>query len=265
MSTPANNPENSFLGTAEFSFSEGATTVTQARALGFRDFGNLKAFSLDPKGDDKPHKGSYRGVVRVDKRKRVGLELAYKLTADEYHSLSLALLWMGRNETGRVGQPGYAAAPGMPIPFSATNPGLPERWYDLISPGNTRVRDITSVTFSALAEGADFELDRKLGRVRFFAAQTAALTPTLTGAAIDPAGPKGFGVITPMQAGARSGMGRLVIYQESDRNNIFLTHDDFTCDLTVDGSPDLKSDDWSDYSINVAITRLPGAVFHSND
>ena len=261
---PNNNPANYFLGTAEFSFCEGANTVAQAAALGFRDFGNLKAFSSTPGGDDKNHKGSYRGTVRTDRRKQVGLELGYKLTGDEFHGLSLALLWLGTNDTGSFfTQTALAAVPGGAITFSAGSPSSPLKWYDLFSSTGTRVRNLTAVTIATKTEGVDFEVDYRLGRIRFITAQTAAVTPTLSAAAIAAGDPLSMFRITPVTAGVKSGMGRLNVFEENPTTGgLVLAHEDFSCDLSVDGNPDLKNDDWSDYSVNVLITSLAGAVYY---
>ena len=48
MATPAHNLTALLLGTAEFSFAEGALSAADGRAKGYVDFGNVVAFTIQP-------------------------------------------------------------------------------------------------------------------------------------------------------------------------------------------------------------------------
>lgn len=262
--TPSNNPDYSLIGTGEFSFCEAAKTPAQALVLGYKDIGNIKTFNLDPGGDAKKHKGSYRGVVRTDRTRKTGLELAYKLTADEYGVLAMRLMFMGTSTGVQSAQAALAAAAGSAITFSAQAPSKSDRWYDLLNAGGSRVLSLTGATFVGKTEGTDFEVDYRLGRVRFMTAQTAALTPTLTAGAIVAGGVGSMNQINPMTVGTLSGMARLHVFDEDNFNNLVFSHVDFGCDISLESATDVKSDDWNDYSVMVSLTNPPGTVWHRN-
>jgi hypothetical protein len=80
------------LGTS----SAGQFTPTGLRALPASYtslvFGNISKFAPLPKAIVKEHKGSYAGVLAIDKRRRQEKSLAYKIVTDEFPAAVLALI-----------------------------------------------------------------------------------------------------------------------------------------------------------------------------
>jgi hypothetical protein len=130
--------------------------------------------------------------------------------------------------------------------------------YDVLDINGARVRDLTAVTFASKAEGVDFEVDYKLGRVRFLTSQTASVTPSITAAAIASGDANSLYGLTPLSQNVFQGIGRLVVFDENRRNQIALAHEDFGCEVEIDGGADVKTDDYSDLSLMVSVTNPLG-------
>ena len=264
MTTPAHNLDALLIGNAEFSFALGATNPAQAAAMGFRDYGNLKAFQVDSKGDDKMHYGSYRGrLIRDDIRKQK-LELNYKLTCDEWTPATLKHLFFGT-----IGSPytraAIAAVPGTALAFSNGTPSDPRLWYDILDAAGNRVRDLVAVTFTGKVENTDFTVDYKLARVQVLLVQTAALTPTITAAAVAAGGPTSMVSMTPLGQNLFNGIGRLVIFDQNNQQQVVIEHVDFGCQVEITGTTDVKADDYSDIALMVSVTSPLGEVFTRPD
>ena len=260
---PTNNPNLALIGNGEFSFAKGARTVAEAQVIGWRDFGNLTTFSIDSSSDAKEHMGAYRGQTIRDRTRRSGLKLGYKFTADEVSGLTLALALMGDETGSYTSQGASAAVAGTPLVFSGGAPSVAGRFYDVLAADGTRVRDLAAITFqgTTLVENTDYEVDRKLGRVRFLTARTATVTPLITALGIAAAGVGSFQRINPLKTGIQRGLGRLVCFDDDDRNNVKLLHENFGCEVAVDSATDVKTDDWAGLSIMVTLGLPRGEVF----
>ena len=254
------------LGTCEFSFSEGAATHAAALALGYRDMGNVIGYSINPSSDLKEHVGCYRGVTRVDASRVINARLAYKLQLDEFSLQNVAFLFMGTAQADWVQATTTGAADS--LPFVAGTPMKIGYWYDLRR-GGVRVRSILTITITGFAKDTDYELDAEQGRIRFLTTtltDTARTTPvsvvipTLTNSSIVAGSAKSMKVLTPLLQTRRSGMARLGVFDGASANYIALSHEDFSCDITLDGNVDGGSTDYGKFSLNVLVTSIPGSV-----
>ena len=260
---PPHNLNALLIGTGEFSFALGATTPAAAAIQGYRDFGNITAFQIDASGEDKKHYGSYRGVTRKDDLRKQKIELGYKLTCDEWDLAKLQFLFFG-TPNGVITRAAIAAVAGTPLPFSPANPSQSKLFYDVMDAAGNRVRELTAVTFPAKQEGTDFEVDYRMGRVRFLTPQTAALTPTVTAVGIAAGDPGSLYANVPLTQNVFNGIGRLVLFDEGNPQNIVMEHTDFSCQVEVDGTPDVKGDDYSTLALMVSVSGIVGNTYFRN-
>ena len=253
--SPPHNLDALLIGTGEFSFALGATSVAQANQLGYRDFGNVKAFQVDASGEDKEHFGSYRGILARDDNRKQKIKVGYKLTNDEWSYNTLKHLFFA-TPIGNYLRAALAAVAGTPIPGTA---GL---FFDVMDANGNRVRQLTAVTFPNKTEGTDFEVDYTLGRVRFLTPQNAALTPTITAAAVAAGSPGSLITSAPLTQNIFKGFGRLVCFDENPVQPVMWEHTDFGCQVEISGTPDVKGDDYSDMSLSVIVTSPAGVLFN---
>jgi hypothetical protein len=255
----AKNLEALLLGTGEFKFAEGATAATAGTpAKPYKSLGNVKAFSMQPENTKVEHKGSYRGIKRVDRTKVTEVKAGYVLTLDEFADLNLLMLFYGAAAAGFT-QAAASSANGDAMDFSA-NAAVIGAWYDLKIAG-ARVRNLTAVTISTLTEGTDFVLDKELGRIRFLTAQSTSRTPVITAPAITISSAEYLKGITPLQSATKSGIGSLAIFDENTPK-VVLEHHSFGCDLSLEGQPNIDGENYSEMQIKVQITDPVGTVHH---
>lgn len=263
MATPKHITDAVLIGTGEFSIAVGASTPAAAQLIGYKDFGNVKVFDVSAEGEKKEHYGSYRGTQvrdRLDNRK---LKIGYKLTCDEWTADMLSYFFFGK-QNGSLTRSALAAAAGTAQAFAAGTPSDVNKWYDILDASGVRHRFLTGVTFASKTEGTDFELDLTLGRVRWLTVQTASVTPTITAPAIVAGDNNNLAIVDPLTQGLIQGMCRLVCFDELSRQNIVFDHVDFYGQLALDGSPSIKGDDYSDYSIMVNVGTPRGKIFVRN-
>jgi hypothetical protein len=241
-----------YIGSAQFSFADGAITPAAAQAIGFRDFGNLKAFSTQSKTETKPHKGSYDGIKRRDKTFVTETEVGYQLDSDELGSDNLAFFVYG-SQGGALTQVARTAAAA-----DALSSPVAGRWYDLLI-GGARVRELTAVAITsttAVVEDVNYVIDYDSGRIRFITTPPGTITsilltaPALTSTAA-------IKTVKPGTTPIRRGMGRLKVY-DSD-GLIRLDHPDFYCELTPNGSVSF-GDDAASGKVDVNIIQKIGTL-----
>jgi hypothetical protein len=255
---PKHNIPALLIGTAEFSFSEGVSTVAATLLNGWLDIGNIKAFTPQAKPDNKQHKGSYRGVKRTDKTVRASSEILYQLKADEWNHKLMELMF-GASAGTDFTQAIQSAVSADSLLFTAPIPSGTQKWYDVMVAG-ARIRALTTVTIATLVEGTDFEVDLLLGRVRFLASQTATRVPVVTAAAITAGSNGSFKGLKPFGNVDKKGMGRLVVYDQESTGIVVLDHQDFSCELSLSASGEVTGEDFSEITIDVTVTNLPGNV-----
>ena len=161
---------------------------------------------------------------------------------------------------GPITRAALAAVAGTAIPFSNAAPSNPQFHYDVLDANGNRVRNLTAVTFPGLQENTNFVVDYIMGRVRFLTAQAAPLTPTVTAVAIVAGDVNSLNQIVPMAQSLFQGMGRIVIFDEDTNQQVVFEHTDFSCEVEITGTADVKNDDYSDLSLMVSITGLVGNV-----
>ena len=141
---PPHNLDALLLGTAEFRFSKGATSVADAAVKGYRDFGNLKVATPATDIQTEDHMGSYRGKLRKDKRVAKSSELTYKITSDEWNTGNVVVAF-GGTITDVVTQASSAASPGDTLDqllFTTLYPAHKDVSYPLLK-SETQVYGIT--------------------------------------------------------------------------------------------------------------------------
>lgn len=256
---PLHNLIALLIGTGEFSFSEGATSVADAQARGYLDFGNIVAFTPEAALTKEEHMGSYRGVRRADKTVITENGFSYKLRCDEWNKKNIELLFSATATTGHT-QAALSAVAGAVLGFTAV-PAKVGYWYDLKTAGGARLFDVTTVTITAKVENTDFVIDGKLGRIRFLTPQAADLTPTITAPAIVAGAAASFLGMTPLADPVKQGYGRIFLYDQNDANKLVLAHVDFSCEVSVDSASEIDGTSFTDMTMDVKLGAELGTVF----
>lgn len=260
MATPQHNTSALLIGTGEFSAAFGANTVAQAAAIGYRDFGNITAFEITPAGEEKKHFGSYRGVQRKDDQRKRKTEVGYKLTCDEFNAEMLKFALYGTNN-GDNARSALAAVTGGVLTFSIGSPSGTILWYPVLDASGNHVTNLTALTIASKVEGTDFEVDYTQGMIRFLVSQTASVTPTISAPAIAAGGALYMRKIQPLQQSQVNAIGRLVCFDENTLNPVVFKHVNFSCQISIDGNPSVKADDYSSLGLMISVGQLVGDVY----
>lgn len=346
---PTHNLVALLLGTGEFSFSENAINPADTFVKGWRDFGNIMAFTPDIKPTKLQHVGSYRGVRRVDRQVISQTQTNYKIKVDEANLENVRIMY-GTTDTSPFTQGALSAASGQPFGFG-TVAAVIGFWYDIMTAGggqqlsgvtvattgtgvalgdtftvaggtttqatvvkataidsagkllavsivtpgvysvlpttpNTpatsgsgtgvtlnlsyapivavQLRNLTTVTISALVEGTDFVLDLLNGRIKFLTAQATNRTPVITCPAIAAGDDASFFGLVPMANPTKRGYGRLTVYDQNQPTKVVLQHYNFSCDITLDATSEIDGTKWNDNTIDVLVTSDVGTLYVRN-
>jgi hypothetical protein len=246
------------MATAEFKFSLNATSAANAIVRGYRDIGNLVLCGFQPEKQEVSHKGSYRGVRRKDKTFIIDAGLKYRLQADELGPKNLMLALFGEATTGFT-QTAKSAVSGDALAFSGTAAVL-GFWYPLTISG-ARVREITTVTIATLTEGTDFEVDKKLGLIRFLTAQSTDRTPVITAAAVTASDTAALSGIVPLAETVQRGFGELALFDDNHPNDLVYHHVDFGCDVYFDSMDEFTGEDVAKETLIVEVTTPVGVAY----
>lgn len=218
------------LGTGEFSFAAGATSLVAAQLIGWQDFDNVTTFSIQTKNDKVEHLGSYRGVRRLDVTKFKRITAGYQLKFDALDPVKVALMYYGTVGTN------YTQVVRAAVAADALSSPVKNRWYDLNISG-ARVRELTLVTIvmgsGSVTEDTDYVIDYKTGRIFWKITPGAITSITLTAPAILVTSPNTFARITPMNQPSLKGMARLTVW--NDDGSLVLDHHDFYCEIFPEG------------------------------
>lgn len=230
------------IGTGEFSFANGATSVTAAQLIGWDDFDNVTTGSIQSKSATKEHKGSYRGIRRVDKTHATDTKVGYQLKFDAIDAKKLVYVFRGTRLANYTQVIRTAAA----VDAIAT-PTI-GKWYDILVAA-VRVREITTLATSVGVEDTDFVVDYKTGRIRSLTA-TGFGTLTVTAPAILVTSTNTFARITPATTPIARGMGRLSVW--NDDGTLVLEHYDFYCEVFPSADPNINDSDMElTFDVNV--------------
>ena len=266
MATNSNlqNIRSMVIGTtAEFSFAENAPSAAVSGGVSypFKDFGNLTVVDVDSSIETEARIISVRGLRRQISNEPTLTKLGFKLKSNEADPQKLGYAF-NASITGAFTQSALTATAGQALNF-ATAAAVIGQWYQLRTSGGVAVRNCTAVTIAAKVEGTDFVLDLLLGRIRFLAAQSASLTPTITCSAVtaDPSD-LAMTVLNPMQTAIRRGYGRISFFDRDATNKVFLDYVDFNCEVTLEGSG-LNSQDGkgaAEVSLMVTVLDVQGSL-----
>lgn len=173
----------------------------------WRDVGNVTAFTIAQESETKEHKSSLQGLQVIDLEVAVSQKMTISFTLDELNANNLSRFLSGKyigldNDTGSSGLANGAAiasddaliASGSRNYFIDTDATdrVHDVWYDIVlslpiigvtnapcidfeSQANqaitVRKQDTTNIAAdgTALTEGTHYELDRRMGRIRFLA------------------------------------------------------------------------------------------------
>lgn len=247
------------IGTGEFSFAVGATTTTAGGINGpFTDVGNVTAFQIQPETTRQDHRGSYRGIKRLDKSVITAADAKYLIRIDEWKKDNLLYLFYGDDGTAWT-QSSQSSASADALDFSSTAAVI-GKWYDVTVSG-ARVRDLTALTIATLTENTDFVVDYELGRVRFLTAQSASRTPTISANAITSSDAKYLYGVTPLANPSRSGIGRLTCFDQSESAKVVFDHVDFGCEVSINGQPEVDGENYSNIELMVSVTSPVGTLY----
>lgn len=260
MATPKHNLKALVVGTGEFSFSEGAASAAETLLKGWLDFGNIVAFTPAMEASTEEHMGSYRGIRRKDKTISTENALQYTIKADEWNAALLKILF-GATAGAGLAQSAITATAGSAWLFTSPSPSGTQKWYDVKDASGVRIRKLTALTIATLTEGTDFEVDYLLGRVRFLVTQTATRTPTITCSAITAGSVDSYIPLTPFGDVIKQGFGRLVCYDQNDNNVIVYSHEDFSCEVTLDSSSEMGGTGIGELALKVVVTDTVGLVY----
>lgn len=245
------------MGTAEFSFALNCSTIAAAFAAGYVDFGNIVSFTNKLDTQKVEHKGSWRGVRTLDATYVTESKHQYTLKCDEWNKQTLQILFGGDIGTPFT-QAAWTAQAFDTFGFTAV-PAVIGRWYDLLKAG-VHYRNTSTVTIAAKVEGTDFVVDIKLGRVKFLTSQAADLIPLVTNLAITATDTTSFFSITPLTNVRRTGMGRLVVFDQNSPN-IVIDHLDFLCEIVLDSASEVGGTAFSDFSMTITAQPPAKPVF----
>jgi len=259
-STPLHNLDALLIGTGEFLFSSGATSVADAQRRGYVSFGNIVASTPSVEQTREEHFGSYRGIRRMDKIVVTESKLRYRIRSDEWNFYNLQLLFGGALTAGHT-QPAHTG-PGRVLVFNDFEPSWTNRWYDLSTAGGARLMHVTSVTFAGAVLNVDFVVDRVMGRVRFLnhPGPMINMTPLILAPAIENNLPNYYSGITPLADVRKSGFGKLAIYDQHATNKLVMLHDEFSCEITPDSAGDIDGRNYAEISLDVLVTGAVGRI-----
>lgn len=259
MSDPSVRNLNALvLGTGEFLFSMGATSLADAKTKGWHPFGNIVAAAVAPEIETIEHEGSYRGLRRVDKRYAIKSGLSLRIRCDEWDREKVKYAIFGENATN-ITQTAIVSTAIDALPFTTT-PAVINNWYQLQDSG-VPVREVTAITIPGKTEDTDFVLDGKLGCVRFMAAESSDLTPTISASAIasgDNANLKG---ITPLQSAIKEGYGWLRIFDDTHANKLVLEYRDFKCQVSLENAGEFEGRSLAELTMLVTIMEDVGTFY----
>lgn len=246
--------------TGEFSFSPDVSTVAAAKAAGFVEFGNIVAVGFKPESSKEEHRGSYRGVRRKDKTIVTEINVAYSLQLDEINYEKWKYLIFGSDDSeNNFAQSSISNANADVFNFAGT-PAVAGRWYDITN-NSIRVRELSNVQITGMNIGTDFFVDLKTGRIRFAAAQSSNVTPRITCPAVAAGNTGSLRAISPGTETKRSGIGRLMLFDNDHPNTLVYDHADFGCDVYLDSSDEFTGEGIATMKLVVQVANPLGTVW----
>ena len=154
MSSPKRFVDAIHIGTGEFSFCLGATTVAGTRPPnGFRDVGNVDVYQLQIENETFQREGAYRGKKSVDAKFSIKQSLSYLFRMDELTKDNLTVVLMGEDAATNNARGALTNAL-VTLPFTAGTPSSSKLWYDLVSAGALATHLISALVFGGTPQAA---------------------------------------------------------------------------------------------------------------
>ncbi|WP_221029900.1 hypothetical protein [Actomonas aquatica] len=248
-------------GTSWLAGNIGALTKADAIAGGLQDMGNFLGIEIKGETEKEPILKALRG--RVTKSGHTGgmISLGYEFTTREFADARKFKFALMGSETDPFTQAALAGVDSTALAFTAQVPSKAGYWYPLFYQG-THVHALTSVTIAGKEEGVDFEVDLKMGLIRFIVAQTANVTCVLTGPAIDAAHKEYLIGVQPRDRVVYSGYWSVAAFDQDPNNNLVMRHEFFSGDLTVTQWPKVDHTGQSELKFQIDITHDNPVAFH---
>jgi len=239
----------------------GAVSRADAIAKGMLDYGNFLATEIKAEANKEARLKAVRGVVRKVGHTAGMISLGYEFTTREVADRRKFKFGLLGSEATPFTQAALGAVNGTAIAFTEPAPSKPGVWYALLYNG-THVHALTSVTVAGKVEGVDFVVDLKLGLIRFLVAQTANVTPVLTGPLID-ASHKDYMIgVQPQTNVIYKGYWTVAAFDQDPENNLVMRHEFFSADLSVTAWPKIDHTGQSELKFQLDITQDNPVAYH---
>jgi hypothetical protein len=111
---------------------------------------------------------------------------------------------------------------------------------------------------SSLVEGTDYEVDLISGRFRLMATQAVTIYPYVTGPQVQAGDDDYYRVMIPQSNPTRSGMGKLILWDQDDRNKKIWEHYGFSCEVMIDSLSALDGQKFAEQTFTVSTTGKKG-------
>ena len=257
---PQNDPDKLLLGTGEFKFAANIATAAagMTAGTGYTDFGNVKAFTIQPETEGIEHIGSYRGIRRTDRRKVTKADIGYVLKLDEYGINQLLYMYYGSEGTAFT-QTAHSIQAIDTMEW-ATTAGVIGQHYPIKVSG-VRVVDCTAVVLTTLVEDTDYEVDLVNGWVKLLTAQAGDINGTVTSNAITSASDNYMKAVDVLTTPQREGIAQLTVFDDHPTAPIVLDHQDFGCSLSINGQSEVDGQNFSEMELLCQLTVPVGTVY----
>ena len=113
---------------------------------------------------------------------------------------------------------------------------------------------------TGLVEGTDYECDLVLGRIRLITTQTVTVYAYVTGPAVVAGDDDYYRRLIPLDNPTRSGMGKLIVYDQDDRNKVVWQHWGFSCEVMIDSLSALDGQKFGEQMFTVSTTGKKGFI-----
>lgn len=165
------NPKDYFIGRGRLFMS--AVDSVGFPVGGYRDLGNVKAFTFNVESEELEHRSSRSGLKTIDAKVTISQDMNFSLTLDEVNLNNLALFLSGETATRAQGALSITGDKNVAVADR-------DAWYDLYDvddmssggyPQGNRAYSVSAVTVTSddgvttYVEGTDYELDLVMGRV----------------------------------------------------------------------------------------------------
>ena len=262
-SDPGYLPHNraEIQGTSQFLFAEGATTLEEARAMGFLDLGCFLGFEIKSESKATDVKKANRGKTFTSSKLGSDVTIGVDLTTKEIADMRKARIILLGKDVEALTQAALAADTAVTLPvFTAENPAKINHAYQLLKDGNA-VREITALTLTVgvdeLEENVDYVLDVKLGMVRFIKDESlpaVEVTAKATATAIAEGDENYMLGIQAMEVPRRRGYGHILVWDGDPGSNLVMEFEPRPVEVIPSGGFKVDADNQSEATISVSFT-----------